>query len=331
MIYESVLDTIGRTPIVSLGRLGCDVPADIHLKLECLNPGGSHKVRIALNMIHDYERVGILERGSGQTILEPTGGNTGLGIAMAAAVLGYRVVLVIPDNYAHSKRRILEAFGAQIVLSDSERGNNSHGELAACIQEEHPEYVMCNQAFNPANPAIHRSTTAVEILEDFAGARLDVFVAGIGTGGHITGIAEVLRETYPDLRVVGVQPEGCELLEDRFVKHAIQGLAVGMIPPVLNTKIIDEMVSVTEGQAIAAMTELMRVEGIAAGISSGANVAVALRIAEQLPRGSSILTMAYDGAADYVDALGGKVQPPEGQTIAHAPPRAAATPEDRPL
>ena len=116
MIYESVLDTIGRTPIVSLGRLASDVPADIHLKLECLNPGGSHKVRIALNMIHDYERVGILERGSGQTILEPTGGNTGLGIAMAAAVLGYRVVLVIPDNYAHSKRRILEAFGAQVGI-----------------------------------------------------------------------------------------------------------------------------------------------------------------------------------------------------------------------
>jgi len=303
MIYDSILQTVGSTPVVRLARLTSDVPGDIYLKLECLNPGGSHKVRIALNMINAYERVGVLERDCGQTILEPTGGNTGLGIAMAAAVLGYRVVLVIPDNYAPAKRRLLEAFGAEIVLSDSNRGNNSHGELAARIQEENPEYVMLNQAFNPANPDIHRRTTAIEILEDFAEGQLDAFVAGIGTGGHITGIGEVLRKAYPDLRIVGVQPAGCELLKEQFVKHAIQGIAVGIIPPVLNTAIIDEMCSVTEDEAIGAMRAIMRTEGISVGISTGANVAVALRFADKMPRGSSILTLAYDTANDYVDVL----------------------------
>lgn len=310
MICDSILEAVGRTPVVRLERYAARSPASIYLKLECLNPGGSHKVRIALSMIRAFERVGVLERGSGQTILEPTGGNTGLGIAMAAAVLGYRVVLVVPDNYAPAKRRLLEAFGAEVRLSDSERGNNSHGELAARIQEEHPEYVMLNQAFNPANPEIHRLTTGPEILEDLCDLPLDALVAGIGTGGHITGVGEVLRERYPRLRIVGVQPAGCDLLAERFVKHAIQGLAVGIVPPVLNTRIIDEMVSVTEAEAITAMRDLMRCEGISAGVSTGANLAAALRVATRLAPGASILTLAYDTAADYVDVLAGGAAAP---------------------
>jgi cysteine synthase len=303
VIYESLLESVGGTPVVRLARLTAGLPGEVYVKLESANPGGSHKTRIALNMIQAYEQVGVLVPGSGQTILEPTGGNTGMGIAIAAAVLGYRAVLVIPDNYSPAKQRLLAAFGAEIVLSDSERGNNSHGELAAQIQQEHPEYVMLNQAFNPANPDIHRKTTACEILEDFESRQLDCFVAGIGTGGHITGIGEVLREHWPSIRIIGVQPSGCELLEERFVKHRIQGLAVGMIPPVLNVRVIDEMVSVEQDEAVEAMTLTMRREGISIGISSGANIAAALRLAQTAEVGTRILTMVYDGAADYVELL----------------------------
>jgi cysteine synthase A len=303
VIYDSIIDAVGGTPLIRLARLTADLPADIYLKLESANPGGSHKARIALNMILTYEQYGVLSRGSGQTILEPTGGNTGMGIVMAAAVLGYRVVLVIPDNYSRAKQRLLRSFGAEIVLSDSNIGNNSHGELAAEIQAEHPEYVMLNQAFNPANPETHRRTTAIEILEDLGPGPLDWFVAGIGTGGHITGIGQVLKRSHPELTIVAVQPAGCELLHEKFVKHRIQGLAVGMIPPILDVGIIDEMSCVTEEDAIEAMLATMRTEGISVGVSTGANIAVARRIAAGCRPGSRILTIAYDSAADYVDLL----------------------------
>lgn len=152
MICESILDAVGNTPIIHLTRLARGLPGDIYLKLEAANPGGSHKTRIVLNMIRSFEAAGVLTPGSGQTIIEPTGGNTGMGIVIAAAVRGYRVVLVIPDNYSPAKQRLLEAFGAEIILSESERGNNSHGELAHELQRDHPDWVMLNQAFNPANP-----------------------------------------------------------------------------------------------------------------------------------------------------------------------------------
>lgn len=169
MIYDSLLDLIGGTPVIRLSKLSARLGVSVFAKLESFNPGGSHKARIALWMILDAERKGILVRGKGQTILEPSGGNTGIGLAMAGNILGYRVTLVVPDNYSPDKRQLLELYGAHVVLSDSRKGNNSHGELAIQILLEHPEFVMLNQQRNPANPQAHREATALEILRDFAG------------------------------------------------------------------------------------------------------------------------------------------------------------------
>lgn len=275
----------------------------ILLKLENMNPGGSHKTRIALSMIRALEDEGVLIRDSGQTILEPTGGNTGLGVAMAAAVLGYKVVLVTPDNYSPSKRKLLAAFGVDVRLSDSSANNNSHGQLALEIQFEHPEYVMLNQAANPANPDIHRRTTGPEILDALEGQAIDVMVAGIGTGGHITGIGAFLKEHMPEMKIIGVQPAECDLLAGRFRRHRLQGLSVGLIPPVLDRRLIDRMVSITEAEAVACMRLLMQREGLPVGPSTGANIAACMKLVRTSPRDTTLLSFAYDGATDYLDLL----------------------------
>ena len=302
-VRGSVLEAIGGTPLIRLDRLAADTGCTILIKLECVNPGGSHKARIALNMVLAAENEGILVRGSGQTIIEPTGGNTGMGIAMAAAVLGYRVVLVIPDNYSTAKQRLLAAMGAEIRLSDSTTGNNSHGELAGELLLEHPDWVLLNQGANPANPDIHRRTTALEILADLGGEQIDHLVAGIGTGGHITGTGEILKQHMPGMTVTGVQPDGCDLFAETFRSHRIQGLSVGYIPPVLNPDVVDRMISVTEAEAISGMKLLMRTEGIAAGPSTGANIAACLTLAGRTPGPATFLTFAYDTAHDYLDLL----------------------------
>lgn len=300
---SSVLDVIGRTPIVRLARLDADLGRELYVKLEYLNPGGSHKVRIALSMVLDAEREGVLTRGSGQTLIESTGGNTGIGLAMAAAILGYRLVLVIPDNYSPAKQKLLRQYGAQIVLSDHTLGNNSHADLALEMLFDNPDWVMLNQQANPANPLVHEQTTAPEILETFGGQAPDALVAGVGTGGHITGVGRVLRKHNPALRIAAVVPEGCSLLENRFVTHGIQGLAVGLVPAVLDLELVDTELSVAESDAVAMIGRLMRTEAIAVGISSAANVVAALRFAATLPAGSRVLAFAYDGVHDYMDAL----------------------------
>ena len=301
MLLGSILDVVGNTPLIQLSRLASETGCDILLKLEMVNPAGSHKVRIVLNMIRAAERSGELIPGSGQTIIEPTGGNTGMGIVIAAAVLGYRVILVIPDNYSREKQRLLSALGAEIVLSDSRRGNNSHGELAQQILLEHPEYVLLNQGANPANPQAHRDGTAQEILRDLDGRRIDHVVAGIGTGGHVTGVGWVLKASFPGLLVHGVQPAGCDLFAEKFARHRIGGLSIGYIPPVLDTEVLDDMITVSAEEASEGMRLLMRTEGIAAGISTGANIAAALRIARDTANRQTILTFAYDSAQDYID------------------------------
>lgn len=301
-LVSSILEAIGGTPLVRLDRLAPPGRA-LLLKCEHLNPGGSHKVRIALNMIRRAEDDGWLIRGSGQTILEPTGGNTGMGIAMAAAVLGYRVVLVVPDNYSTDKQRLLRALGAEIALSDSSRGNNSHGEKAIELQFDHPDWVMLNQGANPANPDIHREVTARELLADLGDLRPDVLLAGIGTGGHISGVGTVLRERYPSMRIIGVEPEGCSLRQERYRRHRIQGLAIGYVPANLDVGLLDEIAPVSEADAVEGMRVLMRTEGVCAGVSTGANIAAALRVADQLPDGGTVLTFAYDGTHDYLDLL----------------------------
>jgi len=224
MLHNSILDVIGQTPIVRLAQFSEDLGIEVYAKLESLNPGGSHKARIALGMILDAERRGVLIRDSGQTIIEPSGGNTGIGLVMAGNVLGYKVVLVIPDNYSPEKQKLLRLYGARVVLSDSRLGNNSHGEKCMELQLENPNYVMLNQQRNGANPQTHRDTTAPEILRAFGEQRVDYFVSGIGTGGHITGIGETLKAAWPALRVMGVEPEECDLLKDRHAAHGIQGV-----------------------------------------------------------------------------------------------------------
>jgi len=302
MIYDSILGLIGQTPIVHLQRLSAKLGCEIYAKLESMNPGGSHKARIALGMVLNAEARGILRRNSGQTIVEPSGGNTGIGLAMAAAHFGYRLVLVIPDNYSVEKQRLLKLYGAEIILSDSRLGNNSHGEKALALQLEHPEWVMLNQQRNPANPEAHRTSTALEILQDFAGRQIDYFIGGIGTGGHITGIGQILRKHIPNISVIGVEPQGCRLLEGIHRPHRIQGLSIGLRPAVLDIDVLDEMIQVSEEDCLRMARTVISLEAISIGISSAANFAAVekLILAGRLSRGSSVLTVVYDSIESYL-------------------------------
>ncbi|HEY0330846.1 MAG TPA: cysteine synthase family protein [Rhodopseudomonas sp.] len=300
MINDSVLDLIGNTPVVRLCALSKELGIDALIKLESFNPGGSHKVRVAKAMIEDAEARGILTRGSGQTIIEPSGGNTGIGLALVGCQLGYKLILVIPDNYSQEKQELLRLHGADVVLSDSRRGNNSHGEMAMEIQLMHPEYVLLNQQRNPANPEVHRRTTAREILADFGEQRIDVFVGGIGTGGHITGISETLKARWPEMKAYGVEPEQCDLLNDRHAPHDIQGLSVGIVPAVLNLGILDGVIKVAKADCIEMAKTTLRRESISLGISSAANLVAISKIAEDLDRGSTVLTLSYDTIDSYL-------------------------------
>lgn len=300
MIHSSLLSVIGNTPVVRLPEFSAETGFEVFAKLESLNPGGSHKVRIALAMIRDAEARGILVPGSGQTIIEPSGGNTGIGLAIAANILGYRVLLVIPDNYSPEKRRLLRLYGAQVVLSDSRRGNNSHGERALELQLEHPEYVMLNQQRNPANPDIHRRTTALEVLRDFHDSPPDCLVAGIGTGGHITGLGEVLKASWPTLGVFGVEPEECDLLRNLHRPHGIQGLSIGLLPGILNLAVLDGMIQVSRFECLARVRKTMHEDGLSLGLSSAANLVAIARMAGEWMRGTRVLTLIYDGVDGYL-------------------------------
>ncbi|MDH0142674.1 PLP-dependent cysteine synthase family protein [Aquipseudomonas alcaligenes] len=300
MIHESLLQAIGETPVVRLAAFSAETGLEVYAKLESLNPGGSHKARIALAMVRDAEARGILRPGSGQTIIEPSGGNTGIGLAIAGNILGYRVVLVIPDNYSPEKQKLLRLYGAEVVLSDSRRGNNSHGELAMALQLENPGYVMLNQQRNPANPEIHRRTTAQEILRDFATLPPDCLVAGIGTGGHVTGLGETLKAAWPQLRVFGVEPEQCDLLADCHAPHEIQGLSIGLVPAILNLGVLDGMLKVTKQDCLARVRQTMRGDGVSLGLSSAANLAAIAQLATELPRGTRVLTLIYDSVDSYL-------------------------------
>lgn len=300
MIHPSLLQVIGNTPVVRLPAFSAETGFDVYVKLESLNPGGSHKARIALAMIRDAEERGILVPQSGQTILEPSGGNTGIGLAIAANILGYRVVLVIPDNYSPEKQKLLRLYGAQVVLSDSRRGNNSHGERAMELQLEHPEYVMLNQQRNPANPNAHRRATAQEILRDFKDCPVDCLVAGIGTGGHITGLGEVLKSVWPALRVFGVEPEECDLLQNRHHPHGIQGLSIGLVPGILNLDVLDGMLKVSKRDCLERIRRTMRRDGVSLGLSSAANLVAIARMAGEWASGMRVLTLIYDDVDGYL-------------------------------
>jgi len=302
MIYKSILGAIGNTPIVYLEKYSSKFDVNVYAKMESLNPGGSHKVRIALNMIADAQKRGILVPHTGQTIIEPSGGNTGMGLAIVSNLLGYNLILVIPDNYSLEKQKLLRLFGAEVVLSNSLQGNNSHGELAMKITLNNPDYVLLNQQRNPANPDAHRRSTAIEIVRDFSGKAIDFLVAGIGTGGHITGLTETLKMHWPKLSVFGVEPDNCDLLSNKHGRHDIQGLSIGVIPDTLDVEVLSGMVKVTTEECLSMVREIILTESISLGISSAANLVAISKLSKNtIPSGSNVLTMIYDGVDSYLD------------------------------
>ena len=297
-IADSVLDLIGQTPMVRLRRLPRAGGAAVVAKLESLNPGGSVKDRIALAMLEDAERRGLLTPGS--TVVEPTSGNTGIGLAMAAAVKGYRLILTMPDDMSVERQRLLARFGAEIHLTPAIEGMTGAVFAASELVREHPEYFMPQQFQNPANPDAHRRTTALEILEATDG-RLDAFVAAIGTGGTVTGVGEVLKERVPGVRIVGVEPARSPVLSGgRFRPHGIQGIGASFVPGVLNRAILDEIVLVRDEDATATARRLAREEGLLVGISAGANVWAACQVAAQMPGDQIVVTVLCDTGERYL-------------------------------
>ena len=294
----SVLELIGATPLVRLNRLPRAGGATVLAKMESLNPGGSVKDRIALAMVEDAERRGVLAAGA--TLVEPTSGNTGIGLAMVCAVRGYRIILTMPDDMSVERQRLLARYGAEIHLTPAMEGMTGAVFAAQEICREHPDYFMPLQFENPANPEVHRRTTALEILEA-TDERIDVFVAAVGTGGTVTGVGEVLKERVPALRVIAVEPARSPVLSGgRFRPHGIQGIGASFVPGILNRSILDEIVTVRDEDATATARRLAREEGLLVGISSGANVWAACRIAESLPAGQVVVTVLCDTGERYL-------------------------------
>jgi len=297
-IAASVLDVVGGTPIVRLNRVPKAGGGVVLAKMESLNPGGSVKDRIAVSMIEDAERRGRLKPGA--TVVEPTSGNTGIGLAMVCAVRGYRLILTMPDDMSVERQRLLSRYGAEIHLTPAIEGMTGAVFAAQELLREHPDYFMPQQFENPANPEAHRLTTALEILEATE-ERVDVFVAGVGTGGTISGVGEVLRERLPGVRVIGVEPTRSPVLSGgRARPHGIQGIGASFVPGVLNRAVMDEVMQVRDEDATATARRLAREEGLLVGISAGANVWAACRVAEALTPEQIVVTVLCDTGERYL-------------------------------
>jgi len=294
----SVLELVGGTPLVRLNRIPKPGGAIVLAKLESLNPGGSVKDRVALAMVEDAERRGVLKAGA--TLVEPTSGNTGIGLAMVCAVRGYRLILTMPDDMSAERQRLLARYGAEIHLTPAIEGMTGAVFAAQEICREHPEYYMPMQFENPANPEAHRRTTGLEIL-DATGERLDVFVAAVGTGGTVTGVGEVLKERLPGVRVIGVEPARSPVLSGgRFRPHGIQGIGASFVPGILNRSVLDDIIQVRDEDATTTARRLAREEGLLVGISSGANVFAACQVAETLPADQVVVTVLCDTGERYL-------------------------------
>ena len=294
----SLIDRIGSTSLVQLQRLPDASGARVFAKLEQYNPGGSVKDRIALSMVLDGERRGLLKPGG--TIIEPTSGNTGIGLALIGAIRGYRTIIVLSKSMSHERNSLLTGYGAEVIFSSSEGGMYGSLVMAEAILEENPDYFMPQQFNNPANPEIHRRTTAREILRDMGAESVDAFVAGVGTGGTITGVGEVLKERRPETLVVGVEPAASPVLSGGEPgPHQIQGIGAGFIPSVLNRAIIDEVMPVSDSDAYEMSKALCREEGMAAGISAGAAVCAALEAARRMGPEENVVVVIPDGWERY--------------------------------
>ena len=297
-VSANVLDLIGNTPMVKLVKLVDRSSSDVFAKLEMLNPGGSVKDRIALNMIEQAEKKGLLKPGS--VIVEPTSGNTGIGLAIVGAVKGYRVILTMPEAMSQERIQILERFGAKGILTSAKEGMIGAVEKAREIVATTKDAFMPQQFMNPDNPAMHRKTTAKEILRDTDG-ELHAFVAGVGTGGTITGVGEVLKKHNPRIKIVAVEPKTSNVLSGgKPGPHMIQGIGAGFIPDVLNREIIDEIITVDDHDAYQMAKRLSREEGIFAGLSCGAACIGALRIAKALGAGKAVVTVFPDSGERYL-------------------------------
>jgi cysteine synthase A len=284
--------------MVRLGRVTPPGSAEVLAKMESLNPAGSVKDRIALAMIEDAEQRGVLKPGS--TIVEPTSGNTGIGLAMVAAVKGYKLILTMPDDMSAERRKLLQRYGAQLVLTPAIEGMTGAVFAAEEMVQKNPAYFMPQQFNNPANPEVHRRTTAQEILRDTE-SRLDAFVAGVGTGGTITGVGEVLKQALPDVLIVAVEPARSPVLAGgKPGLHAIQGIGASFVPSVLNRDIYNELIAVKDEDAIAMAKRLTQTEGLLVGISAGGNAVAALQIAKRLGEGKRVVTVLPDTGERYL-------------------------------
>ena len=303
MIYRNILEAMGHTPLIRLNRLAPENGADILVKFEGLNVGGSIKTRTAYNMISEAERAGLLSPDS--VIVEPTSGNQGIGLALVGAVRGYRVVIIMPDSVSEERRKLVAQYGAEVVLI------HDAGDIGACIrtciaeaermQREDPKVFVPQQFENPANPEVHRIATAREILEDIGpDARVDGFCSGIGTGGTVTGVGEVLKEANPAAVVWAVEPENAAILSGGAIgTHVQMGIGDGLIPKVLNRDVIDRVCVIGDEEAVGTAKALASEEGILCGISSGTNVAAAIRMAKELGPGKTVVTSLPDTAERY--------------------------------
>lgn len=301
-IKESALELIGKTPLLKLNgytKKAGITNATILAKLEYLNPAGSVKDRIALAMIEDAEKKGILKEGS--TIIEPTSGNTGIGLAAVAAAKGYRAILTLPETMSVERRNLLKAYGAELVLTDGAKGMKGAIAKADELSREIPGAVILGQFVNPANPAVHKATTGPEIWEQ-ADGKVDIFVAGVGTGGTITGVGEYLKEKNPDVKIVAVEPSGSPVLSKGTPgAHKIQGIGAGFVPDVLNTKIYDEIITIDNEDAFAEGKAFATSEGILVGISSGAALKAASILAGRPENaGKTIVALLPDSGDRYL-------------------------------
>ena len=296
-VVDSITDLIGQTPLVRLQRVVKSGRANIYVKVEYFNPGGSVKDRIAMGMIQDAEQRGVLQPGG--TIVEPTSGNTGIGLAMIAAARGYRLIVVLPDTMSVERRMLMAAYGAEFVLTPGAEGMKGAIEEAKRLLSENPDYFMPQQFENSANPEAHRRSTALELLNQLSS--IDAFVAGIGTGGTITGVGEILKARLPEIKIIGVEPASSPVISGgKPGPHKIQGIGAGFVPAVLNQTIMDQLIQVSNEDAIDMTRRLAREEGLLVGISSGAAISAALQVAETLGEGKNVVVIAPDTGERYL-------------------------------
>jgi cysteine synthase A len=296
--HKDITELIGRTPLVRLNRLSPDGRGTIYGKVEFFNPGGSVKDRICLSMINEAERQGKLKPGG--TIVEPTSGNTGIGLALIAAVRGYKLILVMPESMSMERASLLSSYGAQLVLTPAWEGMKGSIKEAESIIGQNPSYFMPDQFSNPANPAMHKKTTALEIWEALDG-KIDAFVAAVGTGGTITGCGEVFKERNAKIKIVAVEPSGSPVLSGGDPgPHKIQGIGAGFVPKVLNRTILDGVITVTDDEAYQTAKLLAKKEGLLVGISAGANVFAAQKVAQELGPGKNVVTILPDTGERYI-------------------------------